>query len=96
MLDSTQVTDNTTIIKIPIKIVMCGSHVAGEPVIRGLLEQGVCFDFFVCLTPEQGIQHNVSGYYDYRLLADQYDIPVYHPKSYSLKDEEDLRFFKEK
>ncbi len=77
------------------KIVMCGSHYAGEPVIRGLLEEGIRFDYFVCLTPDQGERYNISGYYDYRMLAEQHDIPVYHPQSYSLNDEKDKEFFVE-
>ncbi|MCA8925482.1 MAG: hypothetical protein KDD82_26985 [Planctomycetes bacterium] len=75
------------------RIVMCGCHVGGEPVIRALLEAGHAIAHFVCLTPEQGARYAVSGYYDYRGLAEEYGIPVYHPKSYALNAPEDRAFF---
>lgn len=76
-----------------VRLVMCGCHEGGAPAIEGLLRHGYRFDHFVCLTPEQGVRYGVSGYLDYRPLADQFDIPVYHPESYSLDAPADRAFF---
>jgi methionyl-tRNA formyltransferase len=72
---------------------MCGNHVGGEPVVRGLLEAGYRFEWFVCQTPDQAAASGVSGYFDYRLLAAEYDIPVYVPETFSLTSEPDTGFF---
>jgi methionyl-tRNA formyltransferase len=74
---------------------MCGNHVGGETVVRGLLEAGVRFDWFVCQSPEQAAEAGVAGYFDYRPLAAEHDIPVYVPESFSLKAEPDVAFFGE-
>jgi len=76
-----------------IKIVMCGCCEAGYYLIRDLIEYGVKFASFVILTPEQGEQYHVSGYKDFSLLAEKYDIPVYYPKEYSLNSIDDIKFF---
>lgn len=75
------------------RLIMCGCHTGGVVAVKGLLQAGYSFDHFVCLTPEQGEQHRVSGFFDYRKLAEEYGIPVYHPKTYSLQNEEDQAFF---
>ena len=36
------------------RIIMCGCHIAGYPVIRHLLEQGIPISHFLILSPEQG------------------------------------------
>lgn len=77
------------------KILMCGNHIGGVPIIEAILEAGYSFSYFVCLTPEQAEYHNVSGYYDYQPLAKKHNIPVYIPEKYSLRGEKDLDFFKE-
>lgn len=77
-------------------LVMCGCHEGGLKAIKGLLEAGYHFDSFVCLTPEQAKKYQVSGYYDYRQLADAHGIEVYIPKSYSLTSDEDQAFFRTK
>ncbi|MBO9536960.1 formyltransferase family protein [Herbaspirillum sp.] len=75
------------------RMVMCGCHQGGENAIRDLIHRGYIFDYFVCLTPEQAAQANVSGYYDYRPLAQSLGIPVYIPETYGLTSEADLGFF---
>ncbi len=75
------------------KIVICGNHSGGKIVINALLEAGYKIDYFVCMTPEQGIQYNISGYYDYSELARQFHIPVYYPEKYTLNSEKDREFF---
>src|SRR5687768_263561 len=77
------------------KIVMCGNHVGGKPIIEALLNAGYTFDYFVCLSPQQGSDNKVSGYYDFAPLAKQHNIPVYIPESFTLKTEKDISFFRE-
>lgn len=81
--------------KISGKIVMCGCHEGGWFTIRKLLEHGIEFAAFVSLTPEQAKTNKVFGYRDFSDLAKEYDIPIYFPKTYSLKSSEDLAFFQE-
>ncbi|HBH11763.1 MAG TPA: hypothetical protein DDX29_01370 [Clostridiales bacterium] len=75
------------------QIVMCGCCEVGYYLIQDLIKDGVKFSYFVTLTPEQGKQHNVSGYKDFRPLAEKYNIPVYYPKEYSLNSIDDMKFF---
>lgn len=77
------------------RIVMCGCHVSGEALVRGLAESGIEFAAFVCLTPEQGVKEKVSGYFDFRPMAESLGVPCYVPKTYTFKDPEDLAFFEE-
>lgn len=77
------------------KIVMLGCHFGGYYLIDQLLKRGVEFSYFVCLTADQAEKHKVSGYVDYRPLAEKYGIPVYTPEKFNLLDEKDLNFFKE-
>ena len=77
------------------KIVMCGCGEAGWESIQYLLEQGIRIDHFVSITPEKAEQQKVSGYKSYAGLAEEYNIPIYYAKKYSLKDPADLEFFRE-
>lgn len=74
---------------------MCGNHIGGKPIIEALLNKGYKFDHFVCLAPEQGVENNVSGYYDFAPLAKKHNIPVYIPESFTLKTEADIKFFQQ-
>jgi methionyl-tRNA formyltransferase len=76
------------------KIVMCGNHIAGKGIVEYLLKNGIQFDCFVILSPEQEEKYSVSGYYDYSSLAKEYSIDIYYPKRFDLKDKEDIEFFK--
>lgn len=75
------------------RIVMCGCTDYGLHLIERLLRSGVEFAQFVVLSPEQGERGKVSGYCDLAPLAKQHGISVYVPKSYSLRDAEDIAFF---
>ncbi len=75
------------------KIVMCGCHEFGSFLIPALINSGVEFSYFVCLTPEQGETNKISGYYDFHALAKKHNIPLYIPKKYSLEASEDIAFF---
>ena len=77
------------------KFVMCGVHIGGKEVVETLLKNGFKFEYFVIMSPEQSKKFNISGYYDYSEMAKENNIPIYYPKSYSLKDEEDLAFFED-
>ena len=77
------------------RLVMCGCHEGGVKAIEGILQAGYQFSAMVCLTPEQATRYGVSGYFDYRPLAESHDIPVYVPRTYSLTDPEDERFFRD-
>ncbi|XWN37471.1 MAG: formyltransferase family protein [Balneola sp.] len=77
------------------KIVVAGCHEAGINNIRSLISKGIKISYFVTISPEMAKDQNVSGYADFKKLGDEFDIPVYVVKSYSLKDEQDQVFFKE-
>jgi methionyl-tRNA formyltransferase len=77
------------------KIVMCGCHELGYYLVASLLEKGITFDYFVSLTPEQSLKNNISGYKDFLPIAEKHKISIYYCKKYSLKDPEDIGFFKE-
>ena len=76
------------------KIVMCGCHIAGIEAIKYILDHGIIIDYFVILTPQQAIEYHISGYFDYTAMANDYNIPIYYAKSYNLKADEDLAFFR--
>ncbi|MDF1627908.1 MAG: formyltransferase family protein [Parvibaculaceae bacterium] len=75
------------------KIVMCGCHEYGAYLIPQLLQVGIQFSHFVVLTPEQGQRYEISGYHDFRPLADKHGIPFYVPETYALSSERDRSFF---
>ncbi len=77
------------------RIVMCGCAEVGIDLVASLIEAGVHFTQFVALTPEQGNKYGVSGYADFRPLADRYGIPIHVPTTYNLSDELDVIFFRE-
>lgn len=77
------------------KLVMCGCHIGGRDVISSLIEEGYEFSYFVCLSKEQSLRYDISGYFDYSAIASQHSIPIYYPESYSLKTDKDIRFFQE-
>ena len=72
------------------KFCMLGCHEAGYEIIKYLLENSIKIDYFITLTPEEVVKYKISGYFDFKNLANKYKIPIYYPKSYSLKDNEDL------
>ena len=76
-------------------IVFCGCHEAGLKLFHALREEGLSIDHLVTLSPDQGKRYAVSGYHDYRSLAEEAGIPVYTAKTYSLSDPADRAFFAE-
>ena len=77
------------------KLVMCGCHEAGYPTVRYLLENGIPITHFMILSPEQSTKYQISGYFDYRPLAEDFGVPYSYPKTYSLKSGYDQAFFDE-
>lgn len=77
------------------KIVMCGCHVAGKPLIESLIGQGIKFSSFVTLNAEQAAKYGIAGHYDFSDLGRKHGIPVYIPQSYSLQGEQDVIFFRD-
>lgn len=77
------------------KIVMCGCTEAGINMIDYLFSNGIIISYFVSLTPEQAQQYQVSGYVSFEEVSKKYNVPIYYPKTYSLKHENDIQFFKQ-
>ncbi len=77
------------------KIVLCGTHEVGVDILINLLENNIPISHIVSLTDKQAKKYKVSGYCSYKKIAKKYKIPVYFPKEYSLKNKNDLKFFKE-
>ena len=75
------------------KIVICGCTEAGFETLEFLLEQNITISYIVSLDNKQAKKWNVSGYCSFDKLSKKYNIPIYYPKSYSLKEKEDLDFF---
>lgn len=74
-------------------LVMVGCHEVGWQLVKHLLKNGVRFSYFVTLDPDKAQKRGVSGYMSFDDLAREYNIPIYHAKSYNLKDPEDQKFF---
>jgi methionyl-tRNA formyltransferase len=74
---------------------MCGCHISGYWIIKGLLEEGVTIQYFVTLNPQQAKHNSVAGYFDFSDLAKKFSIPVYYPEDYALQSDKDVLFFKE-
>ena len=72
---------------------MCGCHESGWYIIKKLLEEGLKIHQFISLTEEQGKKYQVSGYKSFSDLAEKYDIPIYFPETYSMKNQSDQEVF---
>jgi methionyl-tRNA formyltransferase len=77
------------------KIVMVGCLESGWQSVKGLLEAGIHFDYFVGLPESVALKNKVSGYKSFEDLAVSFNIPFYACKSYGLTHEEDISFFKQ-
>ena len=67
---------------------------SGYSLLSHLLKNNVKIDYIITLSPEQARKHNASGYKDFSDIANEHKIPIYYPKKFNLKSEEDLNFFK--
>lgn len=77
------------------RIALCGVHVTSEPFVRGLLRHGIRIDRIVTIDEAKGAANKVSGWFDYRKIADEFGIPIHYAERYDLKSEADRRFFAE-
>jgi len=57
--------------------------------IQTLMDDGYGISYLITVSPEQSEKYLVSGYLDMREFAENHGISVYHPRTYSLKDEAD-------
>ena len=73
------------------KLAIAGNKTTTYEFVHQLLRDGYALDLLVTLKPELGQKHNVAGYMDLRLFAEQHNIPIYHPKIYSLKSNDDRK-----
>ena len=76
------------------KIVFVGCHEIGYPILKALLEFDFKPEYLVTISQEKAKEMSVSGYFDFKPLANEYKIPIYEANKYSLKDERDIGFFK--
>src|SRR3954452_18584520 len=71
------------------RVAFAGSKTTTAECLERFLGDGFTADLLVTLTPELGAHHEVAGYADLRPLAAERGIPVYHPRTYALDDEQD-------
>ena len=74
-------------------IVLCGCTESMFDVANHLLENNIKISQFVSLNKNQAKRYLVSDYKSFEKLSKKFKIPIYFPKSYSLKENEDAQFF---
>ena len=75
------------------KIVFCGCSSAGLEVLDFLISKNFEISHIVSLNSQQATQYKVSGYASFDEIARKNNIPIYFPKTYALKDNDDIGFF---
>ena len=75
------------------KIVFCGCSSAGLEVLDFLISKNFEISHIVSLNSQQATQYKVSGYASFDEIARKNNIPIYFPKTYALKDNDDISFF---
>ena len=75
------------------KIVFCGCSSAGLEVLDFLISKNFKISHIVSLNSQQATQYKVSGYASFDEIARKNNIPIYFPKTYALKDNDDICFF---
>ena len=75
------------------KIIFCGCTESGLDVLNFLISKKIEISQIISLNSNQAIQYKVSGYASYSDVAKKFNIPLYYPKVYSLKNDQDLNFF---
>ncbi len=71
------------------RIAFAGNKTTTFECMRELILDGHTIDMLLTLTPQQGERFEVAGYMDLRPFASEHGIHVCHPKTYSLKHDED-------
>ena len=75
------------------KIVICGCTEFGYDVVNHLLINGIKITHIVSLTPEQAKTSKVSGYKSFESLSQKFNLKIFYPNEYSMKNKSDLSFF---
>ena len=75
------------------KIVFCGCSSVGLDVLDFLISKNFEISHIVSLNSQQATQYKVSGYASFDEIARKNNIPIYFPKTYALKDNDDIGFF---
>jgi methionyl-tRNA formyltransferase len=76
------------------KIVLCSCSEAGYDIADFLLINGIKISYFVSITSEKASKLKISGYKSFEELSKKYNIPIYYPKLFSMKDDDTINFFK--
>jgi len=76
------------------KICMVGNAESGYETIKHLLENGIIISYFITITEKQAEKALVSGFKDFKPLAEKYNIPIYYLNVYSMKNAMDVEFFR--
>ena len=71
------------------KTAFAGNKTTTYECMRQFIRDGFKIDLLVTLTPKMGEINKVAGCMDLRPFAMENGIPLYHPRSYTLKREED-------
>lgn len=58
----------------------------GHDVLETLLEDGVPVEEIVTIPPEMAERHGVVKYAEFDAIAEEHDVPIYHPETYSMTD----------
>jgi len=75
-------------------IVVCGIQQQGIDICKFLTNNNIKISCIVTITKEQSITNKASGWVDYSTYCKEHDVPIYYCNTYSLKSEQDVRFFK--
>lgn len=75
-------------------IVYVGCTAPARDVLETLLEHDAPITEIVSIDPEMASTHGVCGYASFADVADEHDIPIYYPSTYSM-DDEDVAHFRE-
>jgi methionyl-tRNA formyltransferase len=77
------------------RLVYAGCTEPGLDLLRYINEKIIQVDEILTLTPEQGEEYNVAGYYSYRGYAEENDIRIRTPDTYEMRNETDIAYFKD-
>lgn len=64
----------------------------GHDVLKALLDAGIPIREIVTITPSMAERHGVVKYANFEEIAEEHDIPVYHPETYSMTDADEDYF----
>lgn len=74
-------------------IVYVGCTAPAHDVLETLLENDYPIAEIVTIDPEMARANHVSGYASFAEIADEHDVPVYYPSTYSMNEEADIEHF---